>query len=238
MRMIGCQEMLAEFSVDPAVARTHVPPAHAVRVRGDGGANLLLLVQGCREGVLDSALRIRPLRLAHLWIELDGPDETGPPLAGTSGSLPTTYWYALPHQTDDRLARVAFGLAGIDIQLVRSISLIGDRDGIREGTVAEREHRATWYRWTTSGSRWPIPRLVTGRRWFYREYGNLVRRRSVGLVVCRARFLGEGTITLEAGTESTLGRLGFGTTLHGSTNAVEIDCSVRFLVKGRSGSSR
>jgi hypothetical protein len=233
MRMIGCREMLAEFGVDPSVARAQVPHAYALRARRDGAANLLVLVQECRKCVLDGMVHIRPLRLVHIWIELDGPDETGPPLAGTSGSLATTHWYALPHQTDDRLARVAFGLAGIDIQLVRSISLIGDRDGIREGAVEERSDPAAHYAWTTTGSRWPTPRLVTGRRWFYREYGHLVRRRSVGLVVCRARFLGEGTITLEAGTESTLGRLGFGTTLHGSANAVEIDCSVRFLVRRR-----
>jgi hypothetical protein len=40
-------------------------------------------------------------------------------------------------------------------------------------------------------------------------------------------FLGDGDITLRATGDSALGKLGFGTTLHGATKAVEITCDVR-----------
>jgi hypothetical protein len=52
----------------------------------------------------------------------------------------------------------------------------------------------------------------------------------VGLVVCHAAFLGAGEITLRATPDSAIGKLGFGTTLRGSTNAVEITCDVRIQV--------
>jgi hypothetical protein len=122
MTMQHCRELLVEFPVDPELARKIVPPPFSVRVYPAGHAILLLLVQECERCVLDKVLAIHPMRMAHLWIELVGPEEIGPALSGTSTSLPTSYWYAMPHQMESKLASLSFSAAGIDIQPVARVS--------------------------------------------------------------------------------------------------------------------
>jgi hypothetical protein len=233
MKMMRCRELLAEFPVDPETARGTVAPPYPVRVSPDGHANLLLLVQECERCLLDGMLSIRPMRMAHLWVELAGPEEIGPALPGTVASLPTSYWYGLPHQMESRLATLSFRAVGVDIQPVARISTGGAPGARREGQVLEHKASGAGYAWEETTTLWQAPQLLTGRRWFYRDYGTLLRRRSVGLVVCRATFLGDGHITLRASQESAIGRLGFGTTLRGNTHAVEITCRVRIQVGRR-----
>jgi hypothetical protein len=104
---------------------------------------------------------------------------------------------------------------------------------LREGEVLERIKSRAGYVWEETTLLWPAPEVLTGRRWFYRDYGTFFPRRSVGVVVCRATFLGNGDITLRATGDSAIGKLGFGTTLHGATKAVEINCDVRIQVGRR-----
>jgi hypothetical protein len=230
MTMSHCREVLAEFPVDPEVARKTVPAPYSPRVYPANNANLLLLIQECEGCVLDKVLSIRPMRMAHVWIELVGPEEIGPPLTGTTASLPTTYWYAMPHQMESRLAALSFRAVGIDIQPVARVCAGGPPGIRREGEVVERNASPAGYKWEEATLLWHAPQILTGRRWFYREYGTLIPRRSVGLVVCQAAFLGAGEITLRATPNSVIGELGFGTKLRGSTKAVEITCNVRIQV--------
>ena len=233
MKMVGCRELFAEFYLDPTVARQSVAPGYDVRIHPNGQAMLLLLVQDCDTCVLNGLVRIRPMKMSHVWIELAGPEEIGPALSGTTAALPTSYWYAMPHQMDSALASVAFRLVGVDVQRVERVSLGGKPGGIRHGMVIEREEPTTAYRWEETSTLWPSPKLLTGRRWFYREYGRLIKRRSEGLVICRSSFMGEGEIRLEADRGSAIESLGAGRTLHGATRSVEIDCDVRIRVVGR-----
>jgi hypothetical protein len=234
MKMVGCKEMYAEFHVDPTVARQHVPAEYEVRIHQNGKAMLLLMVQDCDKCVLNSIVLISPMRMSHIWIELAGPEEVGPALPGTTASLPTRYYYALPHQIDNALAHRALWLAGIDVQKVKQVSLGGDPGGIRQGMVVEQEYPTKSFSWEESSILWPSPSLVTGRRWFYRHYGRFIKRRSEGLVVCSSSFLGEGEVQLQAGDGSRICSLGFGTTLSGVTNPVKINyCNVRIRVLGR-----
>ena len=229
LTMIGCRELFAELPIDPALARSAVPSSYAIKQSPANQAKLLFLVQECEKGILDGALLVRPLRMAQLWIELEGAEEVGPALPGTTSSLPTSYWYALPHQMDSVVATTAFRVAGIDVQRVMRIDAGGAPGAPRRGEVVEGRSREERYGWEEATRLWDAPNIVTGRRWFYRDYGRLLKRRSVGLVICRAAFLGDGEITVTASPGSAIGRLGIGS-LHGLSNAVEINCRVEIRV--------
>ena len=163
MEMTNCREMFAEFHVDAVVAKQNVPPGYTVRIDKDGMATMLLMVQDCEKGLLDGLLRIRPMRMSHIWIEIDGPEETGPPLPGTTESLPTAYYYILPHQFESGLAHIALTLAGIDSHLVKEITF-GERSGDqRPGRVIEKAP-SVMYGWTESSQLSTMPNIVTGKR--------------------------------------------------------------------------
>jgi len=235
MRMVGCKEMFAEFPLQPATARAAVPPGYEIRINPNGMAILLLMVQECNSCILDGVVRVSPMRMSHIWIELVGPEEIGPPLPGTTASLPTHYYYALPHQIDNPFPRLLLSLVGLDVQKVQRISLGGPPGGVRIGKVVEREREPAQYSWEETSTIWPSPHILTGRRRFYREYGRTLKRRSEGLVVCKSSFLGDGKVTLETHPSSALGQLGIRTPLQGITNPVEMEyCSVRLRVAGSS----
>jgi len=235
MRMVGCTEMFAEFPLQPAIARAAVPPGYEIRIHPNGMALLLLMVQECKFCILDGVVHVSPMRMSHIWIELVGPEEIGPPLPGTTASLPTHYYYALPHQIDNPLARLLLSLAGLDVQKVRCISLGGPPGGVRIGNVIERGSQLAKYTWEETSTIWPSPHILTGRRRFYREYGHTLKRRSEGLVVCKSVFLGDGKVILEAHHSSALGQLGVRTPLQGATNPVEMEyCSVHIRVAANS----
>jgi|GEM_PF-1497428 len=234
MRMIHCKEMFAEFYIDPAAATKIIPQNYKARVYDDGHAMLLLMVQDCEKCILNRLLRIAPMRMSHIWIEILGPENIGPQLPGTERSLPTRYYYALPHQIDNALAFFALWFVGIDVQKVKRIALGDNPGGIRHGKVIAKGNPAINYRWEEKSAVWPSADVVTGRRWFYREYGRIIRRRSEGLVVCNSSFLGNGDIRLDADMGSPIESLGLGTTLIGKTNPVEIDnchVSIRVLLR-------
>jgi hypothetical protein len=233
MKMIRCTEMFAEFPLEPTIARCVVPPGYNIRILPNEMALLLLMVQDCEYCILDGVVRVSPMRMSHIWIELEGPEEVGVVLPGTTASLPTCYYYALPHQIDNLLARTLLSFVGIDVQKVNTVSLGGAPGGVRRGNVFEDKGKLAKYSWEDSCTIWPTPRIVTGRRRFYREYGRTLKRRSEGLVECRSSFLGEGIVSLEAAPSSALGRIGIHGTLHGTVNPVEMEyCNVRIRVAG------
>jgi hypothetical protein len=78
MTMTGCRDLFAEFSAEPTAARNAVPVPFVVRICSDGKALLLLMVQECESCVLNGLLAVRPMNMAHFWIELAGPEEVGP----------------------------------------------------------------------------------------------------------------------------------------------------------------
>jgi hypothetical protein len=223
MDMVNCKELFAEFSVDPAVARQDVPSGYSIRVDKNGMGTLLLMVQDCEKGILDGLIPIKPMRMSHIWIEIEGPEEVGPPLPGTTESLPTAYYYILPHQMESSLAHVALTLSGIDSQLVKEITL-GERSGDqRLGQVIEKAP-SVMYRWTETSRLGTTPNVMTGRRKFYRQYGWLIKLTSVGTVTCRSHFLGDGKVVLTASPDSAIGRLQFDTTFQGAAHPVEMSC--------------
>jgi len=232
MDMVNCKELFAEFPVDHVVARQNVPSEYSIRIDKNGMATLLLMVQDCEKGVLDGLIRIKPMRMSHIWIEIEGPEEVGPSLPSTTESLPTAYYYILPHQMESSLAYVALTLTGIDSQLVDNITL-GERSvDQRQGKVIEKAPSVT-YGWTETSQMWRTPNLVTGRRKFYRQYGLLIKRTSEGTVTCSSSFLGNGRVVLNASPESAIGRLQFATTLQGTAHPVEMSCRAKIKVNIR-----
>ena len=230
MDMNRCRELFAEFPVDAAAARQIVPAGYTPRIHAQGTATLLVMVQDCEEGILDGLIHIRPMRMSQIWLEVEGPAEIGPPLDGTAESLPTAYYYILPHQVESGLAHAALALAGIDSQPVKEITL-GERQGNRRmGRVVEEPPNPA-YQWVETGEPWTAPRIVTGRRKFYRQYGTWVKRSSEGSVACRSAFLGEGSVVFTASQDSAIGLLMFGTRLEGTSNPVEMNCRAEITVR-------
>jgi hypothetical protein len=234
MTMKHCRELFAEFPIDPESARRAVPASYVVRIHPNGMALLLLMIQECDSCVLDQLLLIRPMNMAHFWIELAGPEEVGPALPGTTASLPTSYYYVLPHQIDSPLASLALRSVGIDIQRVASISIGGEPGVLREGHILESRSSGCGCSLEEYTPLWSTPQLLTGRRWFFRDCGRNIQRRSVGLVECNSTFLGDGKVTLTANEGSILDRYGLGTILHGTSQAVEMSCEANIWVGPRS----
>jgi hypothetical protein len=233
MEMRDCRELFVEFPVDAPSAQADLPAGYQARRRADGRAVLLLMIQDCDRGRLDGILPVRPLRFSHAWIEVEGPEEIGAALPGTLRSLPTSRYYASPHQIDSRVAHFALRTVGIASERVDEISLGGVPAPARHGRVVEGGSRVG-YRWTDAARPWPVPEYVTGRRTFDRELGTLWRRRTRGTVECRSRFLGQASVVLEADPGSLLGRLHLGETLRGDGHLVEMtDCRAAIRVESR-----
>jgi hypothetical protein len=230
--MVGCEELLVEFPVDAEAARRAVPSGLALHQPEPGRAMLLLLVQECDQGLFDRVLRVRPLRMSQVWIELAGRQDSIPPLPGTVRSLPTMRYYAAPHQTDSLLAHLAFTAAGIDSQKVDAITAGGPAGRQRAGEVAE-GGAAGGYRWTDGTRLRAEPEVVTGHREFIREFGSILARRSRGEVTCRAVFKGEGEVALDATPASAVGRLGLGDHLAGRASLVRMDCRASIELRRR-----
>jgi hypothetical protein len=166
--------------------------------------------------------------MSHIWIELEGPPEVVVPLPGTTRSLPTWYWYILPHELDGYLVRALFGLAGVDARLVTKISLGGDPGLARSGEVIEKHSHDAKYTWTETSQLYPKPDIVTGCHRFYRTYGV---RESAAHAKCFTHFLGDGHVLLNATNNSIIGKLGFGTSLAGFSNPVWVKhCHVKYRV--------
>ena len=125
MDIYDVKEMFSRYYVDSEVAQKNVPEKWRVKIHDNGKALLLVMVQECKKMVLDYIFNVGSVGMSHIWIELVGPTEILAPLPGTSKSLPTWYWYILPHQLDDRWARLLFGLVGVQTQKVKKVSLGG-----------------------------------------------------------------------------------------------------------------
>jgi hypothetical protein len=228
MDIYDVKEMFSRYYVDPEIARQKVPARWTVKIHENGKALLLLMVQECKKMVLDYLINVKSVGMSHVWIELDGPPEVIAPLPGTSRSLPTWYWYILPHALDGGLIRTLFGLAGVDARRVRKISLGGDTSGTRMGQVVETYSRRAGYHWTETNRLYPEPDIVTGSHRFYRQYGG---RQSTAHAKCFTHFLGDGQVRLDATEDSMIGKLGFGTALTGFSNPVWVrHCRVNYRV--------
>lgn len=228
MDIYDVKEMFSRYYVDPDIARKNVPAKWQVKIHQNGKALLLVMVQHCKKMVLNYLINVGSVGMSHIWIELEGPPEVIHPLPGTSRSLPTWYWYILPHELDGSLIRLLFGLAGVDARLVKKISLGGDPGVTRSGEVIEGNSPASGYTWTETSQLYPAPDIVTGSHRFYRKYGI---RESVAHARCFTYFLGDGEVNLKTTPDSTVGKLGFGTTLSGFVNHVWVKhCRVKYRV--------
>ena len=228
MDIYGCKEMFSQYYVDPDVARQTVPSKWEVKIDGNGKALLLVMVQECDKMVLDNVIDVGPVGMCHVWIEVEGPPEVVTPLPGITRSLPTRYWFISPHQLDNRLARVLFGLVGVDAQLVSKVSVGGDPGGTRFGGVIESDSPEAKYNWTETSQLYAAPDIVTGSQRFYRQYG---ARESEAYAKCESHFLGDAQVSLSATTDSVVGKLGFGTSLTGFSNPVWVKhCRVDYRV--------
>lgn len=228
MDIYDVQEMFSRYYVDPNVAQQNVPSQWTVKIHDNGMALLLVMVQECKKMVLDKLINVGSVGMSHIWIELDGPPELVVPLPETTRSLPTWYWYILPHELDSFWVRSLFGLAGVDARLVRKISLGGDPGISRSGNVIEGFSHEAKYNWTETSQLYTKPDIVTGSHRFYRQYGV---RKSEAHAVCFTHFLGEGQVNLNAANNSMIGKLGFGTSLTGFSNPVWVKhCRVKYRV--------
>jgi hypothetical protein len=228
MDIYGVNEMFSRYYVDSDVAQQNVPSKWKVKIHDNGKAVLLVMVQNCKKMVLDHILNVGSVGMSHIWIEIEGPHEVVAPLPGTTRSLPTWYWYILPHQLDDRWARFLFGLVGVAAQSVRKVSLGSDPSGTRTGEVIEGGSPDARYNWTETSQLYPAPDIVTGSHRFYRKYG---MRESAAHAKCFTHFLGDSQVSLSATSNSAVGKLGFGTSLTGFSNPVWVKhCHVKYRV--------
>lgn len=228
MDMYDTQEMFSRYYVDPVIAQQHVPAKWKVKIHENGLAFLYVLVQKCNRVVLDKIFNVGSVGMSHIWIELEGPPEVITPFPGTTRSLPTWYWYTLPHQLDSRLAALLFSVGGIAAQSVRKVTLGGNPGNTRSGIVLEAYSPKVGYSWNETSQLYPKPDIITGSHRIYRKYGV---RESEAHVRCYTHFLGEGQVRLNASPDSAIGRLGFGTSLVGVTNPVWVKhCRVEYKV--------
>jgi hypothetical protein len=228
MDIYDVKEMFSRYYVDPDIVRQKVPPKWKVKIHDNGKALLLVMVQKCKKMVLNYIINVGSVGMSHIWIELDGPHEVVTPLPGTMRSLPTWYWYILPHQLDDRWVRALFGLVGIAAQSVRKVSLVGDPGCTRSGEVIEGDSSDAKYSWIETSQLYPAPDIVTGSHRFYRKCG---KRESAAHAKCFTHFLGDGQVSLSATSDSAVGKLGFGTSLNGVSNPVWVKhCRVKYQV--------
>jgi hypothetical protein len=228
MDIYDVKEMFSRYYVDSNVAQRSAPSKWRVRLHENGKALLLVMVQNCQKMVLDYLMDMGSVGMSHIWIELEGPNEVVTPLPGTSRSLPTRYWYILPHQVDSYLVRTLFGLAGVSSQKVRKVSVGGDPGGTRFGEVIEGISLDAKYSWKEISRLYPAPDIVTGSQRFYRKYGV---RESAAHAKCESHFLGDGSVSLSASSVSTIAKLGFGSSLIGISNPVWVrHCRVKYQV--------
>jgi hypothetical protein len=228
MDIYDTHEMFSRYYVDPVIAQLHVPSKWKVKIHENGKAFLYVLVQKCSKMVLDKVLKVGSVGMSHIWIELEGPHEVITPFPGTTRSLPTWYWYTLPHQLDSRLAALLFGFGGIDAQPIQEVSLGGDPGSSRSGKVIEGYSPEVGYSWTETSQLYQGPDIITGSHRIYRKYGV---RESEAHVRCFTHFLGEGQVSLNVSPDSAIGKLGFGTALTGVTNPVWVKhCRVDYRV--------
>lgn len=228
MDIYDVTEMFSRYYVDPDIAQQNVPSKWNVKIHDNGEALLLVMVQNIGKMVLDHILNVGSVGMSHIWIELEGPHEVVTPLPGTTRSLPTWYWYMLPHQLDKLLVRTLFGVVGVSSQLVRKVSVGDDPRGTRHGEVVEGDSPNARYSWTETCSLYPEPDVVTGSHRFYRKYGV---RESKAHAKCFTHFLGDSQVNLSATSDSAISRLGFGASLTGFSNPVWVKhCRVKYRV--------
>lgn len=228
MDMYDTHEMFSRYYVELVIAQQHVPSKWKVKIHENGMAYLYILVQKCKKMVLEKIINVGSVGMSHIWIELDGPPELITPFAGTTRSLPTWYWYSLPHQLDNRLATIMFGVAGIATQSVQEVSLGGVPGSSRSGKVVEGNSPEEGYSWTEYSQLYPEPDIITGSHRIYRKCGI---REAEAHISCFTHFLGDGQVSLNTSPNSTISKLGFGTSLKGLTNPVWVKhCRVEYKV--------
>ena len=228
MDIYNVTEMFSRYYVDPDIAQQNVPSKWRVKIHDNGKAVLLVMVQNCKKMVLNYVLNVGSVGMSHIWIELEGPYEVVTPLPGTTRSLPTWYWYILPHQLNGLLVRMLFGLVGVSSQLVKKVTVGGDPKSTRSGEVIEEDSPDAKYSWIETSQLYPAPDIVTGSHRFYRKYGV---RESAAHAKCFTHFLGDSQVSLSATPDSSIGKLGFGTSLSGVSNPVWVKhCHVKYQV--------
>lgn len=229
MEIYNCTEVFSRYDIDTDLARQVVPSNWRLKVDQNGKALMLVMVQECENMVLDYVINIGSVGMSHIWIEIEGPKEYVDPLPGTTRSLPTRYWYILPHQLDNRLARFLFGVVGVDAKYVREVSIEGDSIDKRSGEVLEASSPESRYYWTESIQPYSEADIVTGSQRFFREYGI---RNSEAVAKCESHFLGDSQIQLVASSSSILGKLGFDSNFDGVSNPVFVKyCHVNYRVE-------
>jgi hypothetical protein len=73
MDIFDVKEMFSRYYVEPAVARKQVPAQWKIKIHENGQALLLVMVQDCKKMVLERLFNVGSVRMAHIWIELEGP---------------------------------------------------------------------------------------------------------------------------------------------------------------------
>lgn len=228
MDIYGCSEMFSRYYVDADIVRQNIPSDWQVKIGTNGKATMLVMVQRCEKMVLDYVINVGAVGMSHIWLEVEGPEEFVPPLAGTTRSLPTRYWYILPHQFDNQLACALIGFVGIDTQCVKDISLEDPLEGARSGEVIETDSPKANYSWIEESQLFAEPDIVTGSQHFYRKYGV---RESEAVARCESHFLGDSQVKLEVSPSSALGQLDLGDSLEGFSNPVWVElCHVNYRV--------
>jgi hypothetical protein len=186
------------------------------------------MVQKCKKMILDGIFTVGSVAVSNLWIEIEGQTEVITPLPGTSRSLPTWYWYVTPHQLDSAWAVSLCSLVGVPAKHVKKISLVGEQTETRSGEVIEDESIDARYSWTEKIKRYLDPDIITGS---HRLYGIFGGRESEAHVRCFTHFLGESEVSLIATSNSSVAKLGFGTSLSGFSNPVWFKhCTVKYKV--------
>jgi hypothetical protein len=144
---LTCRESAQFLAVDPARAQGYLPLGYNVfvsdqdaadvsRALPDGSAVLIIIYQECSAASWDG-MQLAPLKMVHHWVRIDGPFEILP-IAGTSRTAPTYYWYMLDDPTTSIDLRRRLREAGVTSSKIESIALGFDTNGVRTGGVVEK----------------------------------------------------------------------------------------------------
>ena len=144
---LTCRESAQFLAVDPSRAQSYLPLGYTVfvsnqdaadvsRALPNGSAIFIIIYQECSAATWDG-MQLAPLEMVHHWVRIDGPLEILP-VAGTSRTAPTYYWYMLDDPTTSIDLRRRLREAGVTSSKIESIELGFDINGVRTGGVVEK----------------------------------------------------------------------------------------------------
>ena len=122
---LECKETVCFIPVDSILAKDLIPADRKLYTEKDG-AQILVIAQDCNSAILDG-IELAPLKMAHIWIRLQGPSVITP-VKGATETIPTFYWWDYAGKTTNVVFSTEIKKTAKHMDLVESIefSLAGE----------------------------------------------------------------------------------------------------------------